>query len=76
MTPLYCKDTWLPAHFEMMEQVGEGIYYIVKPPVKIKDTDWSGRFHKWTDEGEYIYNYDNSWSMLKDYMSGVLPYSE
>lgn len=72
MTPLYCKNTWIPGSINKIESVGEGYYYCLCPPVKVSDTDWSGKFHMWTASGDEKYDkYDNEWSLLKDYMSDL-----
>lgn len=72
MEPLYCKDTWIPSHVERNKSPGRGYYYFIKPPVKIKDTDYSNSFYMWISEKEKAgFNYENDWSMLKDYMSGL-----
>ena len=74
MTPLYCKSTWLPGNLEKVESVGEGYFYYLRPPVKVSETDWSGKFHMWTADGDMKFDYDGEWSLLKDYVSGLNEY--
>ena len=74
MTPLYCKSTWLPGNLNKVESAGEGYYYYLNPPVKVSETDWSGKFHIWTAEGDMKLDYDDEWSLLKDYSSGLNEY--
>ena len=74
MTPLYCKQTWLPGSLEKVESVGEGYFYYLRPPVKVSETDWSGKFHMWTAEGDKKQDYDGDWSLLKSYSSGLNEY--
>lgn len=51
MTPLYCKDTWIPENVEKMDLIGEGYCNRLNPPIKISETEQSGRFYVWTAEG-------------------------
>lgn len=74
MTPLYCKSTWLPGNLDKVESAGEGYYYYLRPPVKVSETDWSGKFNIWTAEGDMKLDYDDEWSLLKDYSSGLNEY--
>lgn len=74
MTPLYCKSTWLPGNLDKAESVGEGYFYYLRPPVKVSETDWSGKFHTWTADGDMKFDYDGEWSLLKDYTSGLNEY--
>lgn len=74
MTPLYCKSTWLPGNIVKVESIGEGYFYYLRPPVKVSETDWCGKFHMWTADGDVKFDYDNEWSLLKDYESGLNEY--
>ena len=74
MTPLYCKSTWLPGNLDRLESAGEGYCYCLRPPVKVNETDWSGKFHMWTADGDIKYDYDKEWSLLKDYQSSLNEY--
>jgi len=71
MTPLYCKNTWLPGSLEKTESVGEGYFYSLRPPVKVSETDWSGKFSIWTEDGPVNDDYEDEWSLLKEYMSSL-----
>ena len=76
MTPLYCKDTWIPDNIEKGELVGEGVMYCLRPPMKLKDTSKKGLFHEWmiNEKGETEdrkLDYDEDWAVLEDYMSEV-----
>lgn len=72
MTAMYCKDTWIPSRIDKCESVGEGYYYYISPPVKVKDTSWKGKFHMWTSKtNEIIFDYDDDWALLKEYMSSL-----
>ena len=73
MTAPYCKNTWIPSRVDRVEVIGEGYCYILKPPVKVSDTDWSGgKFHMWIgDSEEEKFNHDGEWSLLKEYTSAT-----
>lgn len=74
MTPLYCKDTWIPEHVRRYEDMANGGFmYTLAPPLKVSDAGWSGKFFYWADGEKVLYKYDDDWSMLMEYCGSDAP---
>lgn len=76
MTPLYCQNTWIPKNLNRFDDIGVGYSYSLCPPVMISDTEYKGKFHRWTNDGDIKLDHDSDWSLLKRFDSKMIPLTD
>jgi hypothetical protein len=42
----------------------------------ISDTEYKGKFHRWTNDGDIKLDHDSDWSLLKRFDSKMIPLTD